>query len=92
MKFTVKEVISGDKFIVSPLWEWQAHEGDIVEANGYFAPRISEPGYEEARKKLEGLILLKEVELTNPIKITNGRLLCDVFWGGRNPANFFPEY
>ena len=92
MAFKVTEVIDGDTFKVSPGWKWNDKEGDTVRANGYDTPEQGQPGYQEAKEKLEKLILGKDVELKNPIKITYGRLLCDVYIGGKNLASFFPEY
>lgn len=92
MAWKVTEIIDGDTFKVSPNWKWQGESGDTVRANGYNAPEEGQPGYQEAKDKLRKLILSKEVELKNVIKVTFGRLLCDVYIGGKNLANFFPEH
>lgn len=49
-------------------------------------------GYQAAKDKLTNLIFNKEVELKNPVKVTYGRLLCDVEHNGVNLADYFPEY
>lgn len=92
MAFRVKEVIDGDTFKVSPNWEWNDKSGDTVRPTGYNTPEIGEPGYEEAKKKLSDLILGNDVELRNPVSITYGRLLCDVYYLDTNLADYFPEY
>lgn len=92
MAFKVTEVIDGDTFKVSPGWKWKDEEGDTVRANGYDAPEKDQPGYQKAKEKLEKLILDKNVELKNPIKVTYGRLLCDVYIGEKNVAIFFSEF
>lgn len=92
MAFKVIEVIDGDTFDVSPNWSWGDQEDKRVRANGYNAPEEGQPGYQAAKEKLERLILNKEVELRNPINITYGRLLCDVYYEGKNLADYFPEY
>lgn len=92
MSFKVVKVIDGDTFEVSPNWKWNNQGGNIVRANGYNAPEQGQPGYQVAKDKLTRLILGKEVELKNPIKITYGRLLCDIYYQGKNLANYFPEY
>lgn len=92
MVFEVTEVIDGDTFKVSPNWKWDDKEGDTVRPNGYNTPEQGQPGYQAAKEKLEGLILGKNVELKNAIKITYGRLLCDGYIDGKNIASFFPEY
>lgn len=92
MSFRVTAVIDGDTFEVSPNWRWNSQEGNIVRANGYDTPEQYQPGYEAAKDKLRRLILAKDVELINPIKMTYGRLLCDVYFQGKNLADYFPEY
>ena len=92
MAFNVFFIIDGDTFKASPNWEWNGQTGDTIRANGYDSPEQGEDGYESAKEKLEKLILNKDVELNNPIKITYGRLLCDVYIEGKNLADFFPEY
>jgi len=90
--FKVTEVIDGDTFKVSPNWKWDERTGDTVRPAGYDAPEEGEPGYQEAKVKLEGLILDEAVELKNPVSVTYGRLLCEVYVNGKNLADFFPEY
>jgi len=92
MAFRVTEIVDGDTFKISPNWKWNEQEGDTVRPNGYDTPEKGEPGYQAAKEKLERLILGKEVELKNTIGITYRRLLCDVYVGGRNLADFFPKY
>lgn len=92
MSFKVTKVIDGDTFEVSPNWEWNEEKGNVVRPTGYDTPEKGEPGYQEAKEKLTKLILGKEVELKNAIKITEGRLLCDVYYKGKNLADFFSEY
>ncbi len=90
--FKVQNVIDGDTFTVSPRWEWENETGDTVRPNGYDAPEKDEAGYEAATNKLKDLIQGKEVELRNAIKLTYGRLLCDVYFNGKNLKDYFPEY
>ena len=92
MAFTVKQVIDGDTFDVSPRWRWNEQTGDRVRAYDYDAPELGEPGGREAKEKLERLILGKEVELGTAHTIDRGRLVCDVFYEGKNLADYFPEY
>lgn len=92
MSFKVTKVIDGDTIEVSPNWKWNDQEGNVVRANGYNTPEQGQPGYQAAKDKLTNLILGKEVELKNAIRITYGRLLCDVYYNGKNLADYFPEY
>jgi len=90
--FKVKNVIDGDTFTVSPTWKWENESGDTIRPNGYDSPEKGEAGYEAASNKLKNLIQGKEVELKNAIKLTYGRLLCDVYFNGKNLKDYFPEY
>lgn len=92
MAYLVTEVIDGDSFKVSPNWTLNFESGDTVRANGYDTPEENEPGFFKAKQKLKDLIEGKHVELRNKIKITYGRLLCDVYFQGRNLKDYFPEY
>jgi len=87
--FGVTGVIDGDTFEAS--WKWNDQTGSVVRANGYDTPEKDSPGYQAAKDKLKNLILNKDVEL-NPIRITYGRLLCDVYYNGKNIADYFPKY
>ena len=89
MSFKVTEVIDGDTFEVSPNWKWKEETGNRVRPTGYDTPEKGQPGYEAAKDKLAKLILGKEVELKNPIKITYGRLLCDVDYKEKKLADYF---
>lgn len=90
--FTVNNVIDGDTFTVSPKWKWENESGDTIRPNGYDSPEKGEAGCEAATNKLKNLIQGKEVELKNAIKLTYGRLLCDVYFNGKNLKDYFPEY
>lgn len=92
MSFKVTKVIDGDTFEVSPDWEWNNESGSGVRPNGYDTPEKDEQGYQAAKDKLSDLILNKEVELVKKIKLTYGRLLCDVEYNGKNLADYFPKY
>ena len=92
VRFEVTRVIDGDTFEMSSNWKWNDQTGRVVRVNGYDTPEEREPGYQAAKDKLEDLILNKDVELKNPIRITYGRLLCDVYYNGKNIADYFLEY
>ena len=92
MSFKVAKVIDGDTFEVSSSWKWNNETGNVVRANGYNTPEEGEPGYQAAKDKLRDLILNEEVELVKAIKLTYGRLLCDVEYNGTNLADYFPDY
>ncbi len=90
--FKVVQVIDGDTFDVSPGWQWERQEGSRVRPTGYDAPEIDAYGGVTAKEKLSMLILGKAVELRSAHKIDRGRLICDVYYGGYNLADYFPEY
>ncbi len=90
--FTVTSIVDGDTFDVSPSWQWNGQTGNRVRPAGYNTPELHQYGSQAATQKLARLILGKQVELCNPHKIDRGRLVCDVFVGGKNLANYFPAY
>ena len=91
--FKVVQVIDGDTFDVSPGWQWERQEGSrIRRPTGYDAPEINAHGGVTAKEKLSRLIQGKTVELRAAHKIDRGRLICDVYYGGYNLADYFPEY
>jgi len=89
MGFNVTSVIDGDTVRVSPGWEWRGESGDIVRVLGYNAPEKGKPGYDAYGRQIARLTLNKQVELRNPIKLSYGRLLCEVWLNGRNIADYF---
>ena len=92
MSFKVIRIIDGDTFEISPNWKWNDQEGSAVRVNGYDTPELGQVGYQAAKDKLARLILGKDVELKNAIKITYGRLLCDIYCQGKNLADYFSMY
>ena len=92
METNVIEVIDGDTFRVSPRWKWNDKTGDKVRPTGYNTPEEGEEGYEEAKEKLRNLIEGETVELKNAVKVSYDRLLCDVYYNGKNLADYFLEY
>ena len=91
--FTVNEVIDGDTFKVKNGWKWNEKKGDTVRPTGYDTPEKGESGYEQAKQKLKDLILGKTVDIKRA-KIVDqwGRLVADVYYNGKNLADYFPEY
>jgi len=87
--FTVSKVIDGDTFEVSGGWKWNGQAGTRVRPTGYDAPELHAPGGQAAKRKLERLILGKQVELRTAHKVDRGRLVCDVYVQGRNLADCF---
>ncbi len=59
---------------------------------GYDAPEMSSLGGEPAKDRLSRLILGQQVELGKAYKIDRGRLVCDVYYRGKNLSAYFPEY
>lgn len=91
-KVTVTEVLHGDTFKVTPHWKSKDNmDGDTITINGFATPEQGLPGYQEAKKKLSDTILGKEIELTNPIKTTKGKLICDVAMKGKNLTTYFTK-
>ena len=92
MNFKVTRIVDGDTFEVDPNWRWGRQEGKIIRPAGYDTPEEGQAGYEEAKRRLAKLILGKEIELRNFIKITYDRLLCDVYLEDKNLKDYFPDH
>jgi len=90
--FTVTAIIDGDTFEVSPQWKWNGETGTRVRPTGYDAPELHAYGGQAAKDKLSRLILREEVDLRTAHKVDRGRLVCDVYFRGKNLADYFPEY
>ena len=61
--FEASEIIDGDTFKVKNGWEWNDKKGDTVRPTGYNTPERWDPGYEQAKQRLEDLILDKKVDI-----------------------------
>lgn len=90
--FTVTSIIDGDTFEVSPQWKWNGTTGTRVRPTGYDAPEMHTIGGQAAKNSLSRLIYGQQVELRTAYKVDRGRLVCDVIFGNRNLADFFPNY
>lgn len=92
-EFIVSEVVDGDTFKVKSGWEWNEKKGDTIRPTGYNTLEKGKPGYEQAKQRLKDLILDKKVDIKNA-KIVDewGRLVADVYYNGKNLADYFPEH
>ena len=91
-EFKVIKVIDGDTFDVRPQWKWNGQSGSRVRPTGFNAPEINTFTGQKAREKLSKLIFGKSVELGSAYRIDRGRIVCDVYYDGKNLADYFPEY
>ena len=91
-EFRVINVVDGDTFDVSPDWKWNGHTGSRVRPAGYDAPEHFTMSGEEAKEKLERIVLGNTVRLGEAYRIDRGRLVCEVFIRGQNLSSYFPEY
>ena len=82
--FAVTEVIDGKTFDVAPEWKRQRQTGKKVKIKDYDVPESWRKGGPEARINLLKLILGKKVELGSEGEIEFDRLVCDVFFNGKN--------
>jgi len=87
--FRVVHVVDGDTFDVSPGWQWKGYEGTRVRPTGYDAPELHEFGGQAAKDKLTRLLLNQTVTLGPAYRIDHPRLVCDVYFQGRNLADYF---
>mgnify|MGYP006284480961 CR=1 FL=1 len=90
--FTVVSIIDGDTFEVSPGWQWQGQSGTRVRPTGYDAPELHTQGGAAAKNRLAQLIHRQRVDLRAAYRVDRGRLVCDVFFNGRNLADYFPQF
>jgi endonuclease YncB( thermonuclease family) len=90
--FTVSSIIDGDTFEVSGGWKWEGQTGTRVRPTGFDAPELHADGGLAAKRKLEGLILGQQVDLRVAHRVDRGRLVCNVYFGGKNLAAYFPGY
>src|SRR5690606_19950888 len=90
--FTVSTIIDGDTFDVAGGWRWNGQSGTRIRPTGYDAPELGTPRGHAAKRKLEQLILHRQVEIPTAHSIDRGRLVCDVIFNGNNLADYFPEY
>lgn len=68
-------------------------KGDTIRPTGYNTPEKGKPGYEQAKQKLKDLILGKTVDIRSAKTVDQwGRLVADVYYNGKNLADYFPEY
>jgi len=89
--FTVTAIIDGDTFDVIPQWRWNGQTGSRVRPAGYDAPELRTYGSQTAKDKLSRLILGNQVDLRTAHRVDRARLVCEVFLGNRNLADYFPE-
>ncbi len=90
--FTVTTIIDGDTFDVNPQWQWNGQTGNRIRPAGYDAPELQNQGGQAAKDRLSRLISGQQVELREAHKIDRGRLVCEVFFRGKNLADYFPEW
>jgi len=90
--YKVTRVIDGDTFVVSPKWRYKGITGNKVRPIGYDTPEKGQHGSITTKKKLQRLILNKNVSLRKPVSMSYGRLVCDVYVGRKNLASFFERY
>ncbi|MFH1740601.1 MAG: thermonuclease family protein [bacterium] len=90
--FRVITIVDGDTFDVSPRWQWNGQTGSRIRPAGYDAPELTGLRGYIAKTRLEKLILGHDVELRSAHTMDRGRLVCEVYYGGKNLADYFPEY
>jgi len=90
--FTVSSIIDGDTFEVRGGWKWNGETGTRVRPTGYDASELHAYGGQAAKDKLRRLIMGKQVELRTAHRVDRGRLVCDVYYQGKNLADYFPGY
>jgi len=90
--FSVTTIIDGDTFEVTPQWKWNGETGTRVRLAGYDAIELHAHGGQESKDKLTRLISREQVEIRSAHKIDRGRLVCEVFIGNVNLADYFAKF
>lgn len=90
--FRVVAMVDGDTFDVSPQWQWNGQTSERVRPAGYDAPELTGLRGYVAKTRLEKLILGQDIELRSAHTIDRGRLVCEVYYRGRNLADYFTGY
>ena len=97
MHCKVTEVINGNTIRIVPGWVFRDHEGDIVQINGYTAPKAGAVDAQEVEDRLSDLVLGRWIEVKNITKFVKSksgpsRLVMDVYLDDDNVAEHFPDY
>lgn len=91
-QFRVSKIIDGDTFEVAEGWKWNGKSGSRVRPTGYNAPELHTAAGLLAKQKLTKLIQGEIVSFGDAYRIDHGRLVCDVYYNGRDLADYFREY
>lgn len=89
MKAKIIQVIDGDTFKITPKWKAFNKTGSFIRPTGYNTPERGKVGFIETRSKATKLLLNKKIEIKNPIKMDRARLLCDVYFKGKELRYYF---
>lgn len=96
--FSLEEFMSGARkqLVMRALEISQGNQSEAARLLGvtpqYDAPEINTIAGQQAKQKLARLIQGKVVNLAKAHAIDRGRLVCDVYYNGRNLADYFKEY
>ena len=89
--FRVTSIVDGDTFSVEPNWEFNGSRGTRVRPAGYDAPEIGGIYGAAATSWLAGLILNRHVQLGRVYEVHYERLVCEVFFNGRNLVEYYKD-
>ena len=89
---TVTNVVDDDTFDVSPGVYWSGKNYTRIRPTGFNSPELKSHAGLVAKAALEKLILDKQIEIRDKHTESYGRLVCDVYFQGRNLASYFPRY
>jgi len=82
--FAVIKVLTGNTFSVSPKWHLNNQSGNVIQIKGLQSPQENEKGFEKARHLLENIISPETITVKTPLKVSERKLLCNVFFNGKN--------
>ena len=82
MLFRVIEIVNESTLRVTPKWKWSEQISDLVTIN---AQRDLANLFEKdvILRKLKNELLNKDIELLNPLRVSDDKLLCDIVLNGQ---------
>ena len=85
----IDSVVDRDTFDVRPNWKWCGETGSRMRPEGFDAVEIGSRGGQSAKERLTSLVLNQRMDLKKAHRVDRRRLVCDVFFPGRNLASYF---
>lgn len=89
--FTVSSVRGDGNLRVKYGWKVGNKKGAFIKPAGCTGAEPGSASYHRNKKRLYELILGKQVQVGEVVKLDRGSLVCRVYYEGRDLAEYFPE-